>query len=457
MNNNSISEILAKYYLDYDVEKLPEEVLVRAKEVILDFLGCAIGGANLESTKMVKEVFNPEGKGECTVFMGEKASCEKAAFINGVASHGLEVDDASYASGGHPAVAIIPAALAMAEKQNVSGLDFLMSVICGYDMVTRVGRAVIPDNHFERGFHPTSTCGIFGATMSAAYLMKLESKQIANALGIAGGFSAGNLECYADGTLTKRLNPGHAAHGGILATQLASVGYTGPRWIFEGKAGFLHAYTDGGKPELMLNNLDYSEYPIMLASFKPHACCRYNHSPIDAVLTIIKQNNIDYHDIEEITVNVISMALRAVVEPREIKYNPPNVVGAQFSLPYSVAVAAVRGRAFIEEYTDEMLHNAEVREMMKKVKMVHSEKMDSYLPEAFAAEAVIQLKDGRVFDQIIKYSKGDPQNPLTSQEVEDKFTTLAKLNINSKEKIQKIIDTVNNLENLNIANLSELL
>lgn len=455
---DSISEVLSKYYLDYDLKKLPKEVLAKAKSVVLDYLGCAIGGANIESTKMVKSVFIQKGcQGECAVIGDQKASCEKAAFINGVASHGLEVDDMSSASGGHPAVAILPAAIAMAEKKGSSGLDLLMSIIWGYDMMTRVGSAAIPDNEFKRGWHPTSTNGIFGATIAVAFLMKLDVKQMANALGIAGGFSSGNLECYADGSLTKRLNPGNASHGAIIACELAAAGYTGPRWIFEGKSGFLHAYTDEAKPELMLQKLDYTWFPIMLSSFKPYACCRYNHSPIDATLSIMKENSLNYNDIEEITIDVVSMALRAVVEPREIKYNPPNIVGAQFSLPYSVAVAVVRGRAFIEEYTEEMLHNPEVRGMMKKVKIAHTSKMDEFLPEAFGAEATIQLKDGRKFSKVVKYSKGDPENPLTVAELEDKFVILAKLSINSKERIQKIIETVNNLENLNITDLSELL
>jgi 2-methylcitrate dehydratase PrpD len=207
----------------------------------------------------------------------------------------------------------------------------------------------------------------------------------------------------------------------------------------------------------MVENLDYSEFPIMITSFKPYACCKYNHSPIEAVLSTIKANSIDYHDIEEITIDVCSMALRAIVEPREIKYNPPSVVGAQFSLPFSAAVAAVRGRAFIEEYTEEMLHNPEVRDMMKKVKIVHTAKMDAYLPKAFAAIATIRLKNGKEFGEFIEFSKGDPENPLTLKDVEEKFSILAKLNIESQEKIESIIKTVYNLEKLAISDLSRLL
>ena len=454
----SISEQLASYYLNFDKKKLPQEVLEKAKNVVLDYLGCLIGGAGLESSKIVTETFlSMGGAEEATLNGGVKTTCDNAAFINGVASHGLEVDDMSSASGGHPAVAIIPAAIAMAEKQKSSGFELLMAVIWGYDLMTRVGSAADPDREFERGWHPTATNGIFGATIAVAYLMKLDEKQIVNALGIAGGFASGNLECYADGSLTKRLNPGNAARGAIIACELASRGYTGPRWIFEGKSGFLRGYTDGAVPEKMLQQMDYTWYPIMLACFKPYACCRYNHSPIDATLDIIKKNGVDFNDVEEKTIDVVSMALRAVVEPREIKYNPPNVVGAQFSLPYSVAVAMVRRRAFIEEYTDEMLVNPEVRAMMEKVNIVHTGKMDHYLPQFFAAEATIHLKDGTVYTSFVKHTKGDPENPMTWEEIEEKFVTLAKLTISSEERIRKIVECVNKLDKMNVADLCQLL
>ncbi|NLO98334.1 MAG: MmgE/PrpD family protein, partial [Peptococcaceae bacterium] len=342
MADLSYSQRIAQYYVDADIEAIPQRVNEHTKNVIVDWVGCAIGGANLDSTKMVKEVFlSDSGKHECTVFCGEKASADHAAFINGAASHGLEMDDASYDAGGHPAVVILPAAMAIAEKVNAKGKDFLISVIWGYDMMTRVGRGVVPDNCFERGWHPTAVCGIFGATAAAAWLLKLDAFKIANALGIAGGFASGNLECYADGSLTKRLNPGNAAMGAVHAARLAAVGYTGPKWVFEGKHGFFRSYTDNPTPERMLEKLDYSEYPIELASFKPYACCRYNHSPIDSILKIMSDHNLKADDIEKIVIDTCSMAIRAVVEPRSIKYNPPNVAAAQFSLPYTAACAAL--------------------------------------------------------------------------------------------------------------------
>lgn len=442
----SYSEQLGEYYYNLDTEKIPQEVIDYAKVVIVDYLGCAIGGADVDTTKQVKQVFL-DRLGECTVFNGGKAPVERAAFINGSASHALEMDDASYYAGGHPAVVICSAALAMAEKVNASGKDFMNAVILGYDMMTRVGKGVVPDHCFDRGWHPTATNGIFGAALAAGYLLGLNAKQIANAWGIAYGFSSGNLECYHDASMTKRLNPAHAAQCGINAARLAATGYSGPKWCFEGRHGYYTAFTDDPTPEKMIEDMDYSYYGIMNTAFKPHACCRYNHSPIDATLKIMRENNIKGEDIEKIVIDTCRMALRAVVEPQELKYNPENTAGAQFSLPYTVTCAALFGDATVTQFTEEKIHSDEVRNFIHKVEMVHTGEMDQYLPDYFAATSEIHTKDGKVYKDICKCPKGDPENPLTDEEVRTKFMSLATLCINEK-RAAEIYETAMNIDKL---------
>ena len=449
MEELTYSQKIAQFYTNADTNAVPQSTIKHAKRVVLDWAGCAIGGANVDSTEMVKQVFLA-APGDCTVFNGKKTSMENAAFINGAASHALEMDDASYDAGGHPAVAIIPAAMAMAETVNASGRDFLMSVIWGYDMMTRVGRGIVPDNSFERGWHPTAICGIFGATVAAALLMKLDAGKIAHALGIAGGFASGNLECYADGSLTKRLNPANAAMSGIYAARLGGAGYTGPKWVFEGKHGFYRSYTDNPKPERMLENLDYSEYPLELAAFKPYACCRYNHAPIDSILDIMSGHNLKSDDIEKIIIDTCSMAIRAVVEPRDIKYAPPNEVGAQFSLPYTAACAALFGDVSVAQFTDKKLNDKGIREFSKKIEMVHTGEMDRYLPKIFAANVTIIAKDGRKLEKLTKFSKGDPENPMSDDELKNKFTALCQMTISADAagKIYKAIMDIDSLASI---------
>lgn len=453
----SISEQLAKYYVESDYSAIPAHVIDRTKEIILDWLGNAVGGSNLESTDMVKKAMIPHDyKGNITVVGGDYAPADKAAFINAASSHGLEMDDSNTQACGHPAVAIIPAAVAVGEELDASGKDLINAVIWGYDAMVRVGRAVNQDKHFERGFHPTATVGIFGGTTAVSVIRGFDAEKIKNALGIAGGFSAGNLECYADGTLTKRLNPGHASMCAVTATNLANVGYRGPRWIFEGKCGFLHAYSDDVSPENMLKNLDYSEYPIMYTAFKPYASCKYTHAPIDCTIKVMKNNNIKAEDIEKISVDVVSMAVRAVVEPREIKYNPPVVGAAQFSLPYSVAVAALYGQASVDQFQEELLTDPTIKAMMQRVEMEHSGALDKYLPYIFASTVEITTKDGRSFKDLTTYTKGDPENPMSPEELKNKFFSLACRTV-SREKAQELYDAVMNLENISIRDLTALL
>jgi 2-methylcitrate dehydratase PrpD len=442
----SYSEQLAKYYTEADLNAIPQHVLDHTKQVIIDFLGCVIGGADVDTTKQIKKVFM-DRLGECTVFNGGKAPVERAAFINGSASHALEMDDAHYDAGGHAAVVIIPAALAMAEHENATGLEFMQSIVWGYDMMTRVGKGVVPDHCFDRGWHPTATNGIFGATAAASFLMKLNAQQWANAWGIAYGFASGNLECYEDATMTKRLNPANAAQSAVNAARLAATGYTGPRWCFEGKHGYFTAYTDDPTPERMLEKMDYSEYGVVGAAFKPYACCRYNHAPIDSIIKAMKDNNIKAEDIEKIVIDTCQMAIRAVVEPRELKYNPDNVAGAQFSLPYTTTCAALYGNASVKQFTEEAIRRPAVREFIHKIEMVHTGDMDVYLPDKFAATAEIFTKDGKSYKALTTDPKGDVLNPMTVEEIKAKYMDLATMSI-SEDRAKEIYDTVMRLETL---------
>ncbi len=456
---SSITETLAEYYLNLKVENIAKEVITKTEHLILDYLGCVIGGANLDSSKMIKKCFMNQNDSEgCTVVLSGKAPCEKAAFINAAFSHGLEMDDLNYGAGGHPAVSIMPAAFAMAEKVKAGGLDLLIALITGYDLMYRIGEAANPDSQFKRGLHPTSINGTFGAAMAAASLLKLNKTQIMNAIGIAGSFTSGNLECYADGSLTKRINPGVAAQGGIMSALLAAEGYTGPRWIFEGRSGFLVSYSGAPDSTRLTENMDYSCNGIMKTSFKPYANCRYNHSSIYAALKLLNQHKIDYRDITAVDVKVIEMALRGVCEPRDVKYNPKNIVDAQFSLPYSISVALIKGKAFIEEYASEMLYNPEVRGLMSKVTMEHSPELDKMVSQnAFPSEVYIRLKNGKEYYQRVDYCKGDPEEPLTENELIEKYTSLAKINISDNKRIQKIAGTVRKLDQIPAYNLIALL
>jgi 2-methylcitrate dehydratase PrpD len=322
-------------------------------------------------------------------------------------------------------------------------------------MMVRVARAAVPDHSFERGWHPTAIYGIFGAVVAAAHLRGLGTQQLVNAIGIAGGFAAGNLECYADNSFTKRLNPGHAAMAAINAVNLAQAGYVGPRWMLEGDHGFLKMYTDDPVPERFLENMDYSEYPLLYTAFKPYASCRYTHAPIDGVLKICSGQGLAPDDIERITVDTVSMAIRAVVEPRELKYRPDNIAGAQFSLPYTVACAALYGAVSVEQFTEELLLDEDLRAMMDRVEMVYTKEMDKFLPTIFAAQVTIKTKTGAEHTELVTFTKGDPEAPITPPELKEKYLSLARRNL-PEERALAIHDKVFALKGISVRELTAL-
>ena len=206
----------------------------------------------------------------------------------------------------------------------------------------------------------------------------------------------------------------------------------------------------------MLEKLDYSEYPIVYTAFKPYSSCKYTHAPIDAVITIMKEHNLTADDIEKIYVDVVGPAVRAVVEPRDIKYAPPVVGAAQFSLPYSVSVAAIYGQASVDQFQEHLLTDPTIKAMMQRVEMDHTGALDVYLPYIFAAKVAITVKSGEVYEHLTTYTKGDPECPMTPKELKDKFFSLACRNI-SHEKAESIYNAIMDLENISVRNLTALL
>ncbi len=212
---------------------------------------------------------------------------------------------------------IFSAAVALSEiHPEIDFAQFVAAVVAGYEVATRLGVAVQPKFHYELGFHPTSTCGVFGAAVTAAKLLHLSEEQMLSAVGIAGSMAAGSLEFLADGTWTKRLHPGLAAQNGILAANLAAEGFRGPTTILEGRDGFLAGYSRQPKPEAVLER-PRQDFEIMRTSIKPHACCRYMQAPIDGLIELAIANDIQPEQVEKVEVAVLEAGWSLVCEPQE--------------------------------------------------------------------------------------------------------------------------------------------
>ncbi len=427
---------------------LTADVADRVKYLVLDFIGVAARGALSDSSGCVQRfIMNLDDARDGAVIIGTnlKTSPSYAALANGAAAHSLELDDVANEASLHPAVAIMPAALAAAHIAGCSGKEFIAAITAGYEVMIKLGVALDPAAHYARGFHPTGTCGTMGAAVAAAKILKLDHKGMMNALGIAGSQAAGSMEFLSDGAFTKRLHPGWAAHSGIIASLLARENFTGPGTIIEGKFGFLHSYSSGSKAARIMQNWG-DPYEVMRTSIKPHACCRYKQGPIDGIIRIMRENNLDESQIEKVTLGILKAGFAIIAEPESQKYNPKSVVDAQFSMPFGAAVAILNGKATLDEYTLESVNSTRVKELMGKISCIKDPELEKEFPKKWPASVTLQAKDGKTYSTRIDFPKGDPENPLTWDELIDKFRNLmGPVFIETRQN--EIIERVRSLEN----------
>jgi 2-methylcitrate dehydratase PrpD len=432
-------------------EQLPSSVREQIRYLLLDHLAVTLRGSLLPSSIAAYQMVSAMGLGtgqQGTIFgRSEVTEPAWAAFVNGVAAHGLEMDDVENRSSLHPGVVVFPAALALSEQLGSSPADFYAAVVAGYEVTLRVGAALNPASAYERGFHPTAVCGTFGAAAASARLLGLSPEQTIMALGIAGSMAAGSMAYLHDGAWTKRLHPGWASHAGITAARLAAAGFVGPTAIFESPSGFLHAYStlsDVTHLALPANGT----YAIMDVSIKPYACCRYMHGPIDCLLHIQRKHQFDPQHIAQVRCGVLTGGRGLIADSIEQKRRPENVVDAQFSMPFGAAVALLTGRADLSVFTETWLHDTTVRALMQKVSCYSSPDLDNFYPAEWRASAEIQLDNGQSYHADIRYPLGDPHNPLSWEQLEARFSALVTPVIPDTEKRQAIIAQVKGLDNV---------
>lgn len=440
-----LTKLLAEFGARLKFIDLPAETVDMAQYLALDFIGVAARGSLEESSRVMLEFARGLGvPGDGVVIASGYATAPQyAALVNGTYSHSLEMDDVNNEASLHPAVAVFPAALAAAQMTGCRPADFITGVVWGYEVMVRLGKALGPARHYGRGFHPTGTCGVFGAAAAASKILGLDREKTVSALGIAGSQAAASMEFLATGAWTKRMHPGWAAHSGLLAALLAQKGFLGPSTIIEGKSGFLRSYSPGPDPSQVLDGLG-NGYQIVRTSIKPHSCCRYKQAPIDGILRIMRENNLTAADVTRIVIGMLKVSFPIVVEPPDLKRRPKSVVDAQFSMPFGAAVAVLYGKALLDQYTQKYLELPEVIELMQKVRCVEDEELDRTYPRQWRASVEIETVDGRRFRTNVDYPKGDPENPLTWDELIDKFNSITSP-VFSFQRREKIVQKVRTL------------
>lgn len=420
------SRRLLEFLHPLQARDLPPEVLDRARYFLLDYLGCAIRGSREPSSAAVQRMIERMGATGCSTVIGTRIRTIPglAALANGAASHSIEMDDTHSGGSIHLGTTMYSAALALAETMPDTPTEtFLTAVVAGFEAAARIAMAVQPKEHYALGFHMTPTCGVFGAAITSAKLLGLTFDQTLAAVGIAGSMAAGSMEFLADGAWTKRIHPGLAAQNGIQAALLAAEGFKGPLGILEGRDGFLHGYSRHAITERLTDRLGHS-FEILHTAIKPHACCRYMQGPIDAVLAIMREDNVEPSQIARIEIAVLEAGWGLVAEPHAKKYNPESVVDEQFSMPFGAAVAALEGAAGLDQFTAEKARSPKVRELMGKVVLVKDPAIEDTFPREWPARVTIELNHGPSYEKFVRYPKGDPENPLTWDELAAKFRTL---------------------------------
>lgn len=448
MSNLTISEKLASMGEKLKYEDLPSLVTDNSKKFILDVLSCILGAKEVgSSAAMFDTVQELGGNPDSTVLgYGLKTAPITAALANATMGHAFDMDDDHREGTQHSTVVVFPAILSLAEKYGMDGKSVITAFVFGSEVTIRLGEAFLGQTYFQ-GFHPTGTCGVFGASAGVAKLLGLDTEKITLALGIAGSQAAGLLEWKAQGTWTKRFQAGHAAMGGVLSGLLAKRGYTSPNTILDGQDGFIRAYSykDTYDYNRITDNLG-QKWEMADTSIKVHACCRFSAPLADCAVDLYNKG-VKPEEVEEIVATGGKFTLKVLCDPPERKAAPQNVVDAQFSLPYAVAVGICKGRESIFEYTDEAIKDKEVIELAKKVKWELDPDAEAVYPKFYPATVTVKTKDGREISSHVDYPKGDPENAVSYSEVEDKFRLLAGLTL-GKNKIDRVLDYVANLEKL---------
>ena len=403
---------------------LPAAVLARARDFLLDFLGVALGGAPEPSSVALRAGLARLRLGGDGPVIGTTARlpATHAALANGAAAHALEMDDTHLGGSIHLGASVFPAALAAVTLAPASGELLLRAAVAGYEVAARLAMALGPARHYARGYHPTGTCGVFGAAAAAGVVLGLDADALVHAFGIAGSQGAGSLEFLADGSWTKRLHPGWAACAGVHAAALAAAGFVAPASIFEGRFGVLNAWSDAPDPAALA---PHGGFELMRTGVKPHACCRYVQAPIDAVLALRAESGVRPDDVERIEVGIVAAGFPIVCEPLERKLRPTSVVDAQFSLPFGVAVALARGRASPAEFALPVLDDPVVLGLMPRVAPVRDAALDAHYPRAWPAWVRIVRRRGPALERRIEHPLGDPEHFPSADALGAKFRDLA--------------------------------
>jgi len=442
---------LARWIAHLRYADLPSRTRETVRLALLDTLGCGVYGHATPWARMLLQWANAAApaRGEATVW-GESAPSLRAAdaaLVNGTATHGFELDDYHNAKL-HAGAVVIPAAVALAEKRDSDGERLVTAIAAGYEVMIRSSLALNPSAARLRGWHLTGVCGPFGAAAACAVLLGLNEEQTAWALGLGGTQGSGLWAFNADGTMSKRFHAGRAAYSGVLAAELAALGFTGPTQIYEfHDGGVLKAYSDASDPAPLTAELGKS-YRLDANRIKPYSCCGSTHSYVDAAFELRRQLGTPWNAKRRVRVG-----LAKVVDVQcGFKYLPGSALNAQMSVRYVVAAALLEGQMLPPQFADAKLSDPAITALAQRLELEHDPALDKLYPERFAAWVAAQDDKGEWQRVDVLDPLGSDANPVGEHGIIEKFR-----GINPQLPVEAIADTVLNIERHTVREVLALL
>jgi 2-methylcitrate dehydratase len=449
----SISRQIAEFAINLKYEDLPNEVINEVKRYLYDSIGCAIGSVNTSDVNIIRDIYRDMGgEPEATVFVfGDKLPAVNVTLINSLMIRALDFNDIYWKEDpSHPSD-IIPAALTVAEKVNASMKDVIVAMVLAYEFEQRLCKFAKPGVRERKWHHATLTQ--FVSPIVAGKILGLTVDEMVNAIGICGCHNH-TIGCPTAGVLTMMKNTVDpmAVQSGVFAALMAQKGYSGTAKVFEGKEGFMDAYIGWDAKEEKLNLRDMEgrdgvsawgwnvdelvgnlgeNYKILECSMKAFPTEALTHTHISCVLKIMVNNNLDYSDIEEVKVTAFAQAYDILFDPT--KYRPESRETADHSLPYCLAAAIVDKKITTASFSNEKLKDPRIYEVIDKIKGEPSIKFEKMFPAKQPSKVVISTKNGEQYSEYLEYPKGDPREPMTMEDLENKFNSLASDKFNDTE------------------------
>ncbi len=419
--SESLSQSVARFCRDLGFDDIPPDVVQAAKDHTLDAIGVGLAAASLSPAQKLEKAIHMLGSGEDSTVLGfvRQLPPPSAALFNGLLIHSLEYDDTHIASVIHGSSVIVPAALAIAESENLSGRDLILGVVVGWELLVRLGLAA-PGLFQANGFQGTPVCGPFAAAVIGSLLLGLDLEETVSAFGIAGSQSSGVFEFLSDGSTVKALHPGWAAHGGVVASYLARDGMTGPATILEGRFGLYGAYARTvsvvDRLRKLLGELG-SVWYLPEVSLKTYPCCHYIHSFLECLQNLI-EDGVTAEEIESIRCLVPVEEAPIICEPWERKIAPSSGYEAKFSLPYCLASLLVDGDINVSTFDSVSLPD---KTLAMAGKVSYEAEAGTGFSTRFPGSIEVCLRSGRKRDAAVPDVRGSPERPLTPDEIHTKF------------------------------------